>query len=414
MVTTATALTFGPGFTDKHQSIDLGRLRNDRAEKVRATLRRLGIPAILASSEPNVRYLTGFSWGPFQPHLCYALFFAEHDPVLFAHAGSYQMPEMAPWIKNWRCARATLSDIAGPQAVREEYALFADEIRGELKERGLAGEPLAVCDFDEHARTALRELGLKVVDGWPLLLDASQCKTQDEINCLKMAATFCSTGWQKFTEIARTGMPTSTIHRICQNAMAEVGAEPAGWMWSGPTTFERLITPVNRIIEHGDLVYYPLCGTAFLGYTACLYRTFKIGRKPTDKEKGWYKRVKDSLDAAIEATRIGKTTADAAQAFPPASKWGYKDEAEVLSIEFGHGVGLASPWPLGVHYNYPNVNRQWSLKHPQPFEKGMVIAYESCEGEHMVGGVRLENMVVVTEKGPEVLDLYPRDEITVV
>jgi Xaa-Pro dipeptidase len=414
MIKTATALTFGPGLTDKHQSIDLGRLREDRAAKARAVLRRHGIPAMLVSSEPNVRYLTGFSWGTFQPNLCYALFFAEHDPVLFAHAGSYQMPEIVPWIKNWRVARSTLSDIAGPRAVAEEYALFAQEIGAELKERGLTGEPLAVSDFDESARNALRESGLKIAEGWPLLLEASQCKTADEINCLKMAATFCSTGWQRFTEVCRPGMATSAIHRICFNAMSEAGGEPAGWMWSGPTTFERLITPVNRIIEYGDLVYYPLCGTSYLGYTACLYRTFKVGRKPTDKEKDWYKRVKDSLDAAIEATRIGKTTADAARAFPPASKWGYKDEAEVLSIEFGHGIGLASPWPLGVHYNYPNINRQWSLKHPQPFEKGMVIAYESCEGEHMVGGVRLENMVVVTETGPEIVDLYPRDEITVV
>jgi Xaa-Pro aminopeptidase len=64
-----------------------------------------------------------------------------------------------------------------------------------------------------------------------------------------------------------------------------------------------------------------------MGYPACGYRTFLVGREPTAKEKEWYKRVKDSVDAAIDATRVGNTTADAAKAFPPASKWGYKDEA---------------------------------------------------------------------------------------
>jgi Xaa-Pro aminopeptidase len=57
------------------------------------------------------------------------------------------------------------------------------------------------------------------------------------------------------------------------------------------------------------------------------------------------------------------------------------------------------------------INRQWSLKHPQVFEPGMVVAIESLEGEHRQGGFRLEHMVLITENGPELLDYFPREEI---
>jgi Xaa-Pro aminopeptidase len=149
-----------------------------------------------------------------------------------------------------------------------------------------------------------------------------------------------------------------------------------------------------------------MCGVGYLGYRSCTYRTFIVGRKPNDTEKAWYAKLKDRIDAMIEAVKPGATTADVAKYFPPASAWGYKEEAEVLTMEIGHGIGL-------YQYEIPIINRQWSLTHPQVLEPGMTFALESREGEFRVGGVRLENMVVVTQDGCEVLDHFPREEILV-
>jgi Xaa-Pro aminopeptidase len=147
-----------------------------------------------------------------------------------------------------------------------------------------------------------------------------------------------------------------------------------------------------------------------MGYRTCTYRTFIVGRQPNAKEKDWYKRVLDRVSAIIEEIKPGKTTADAAKHFLPASTWGYKEETEVLASEIGHGIGLGGP---GGNYDMPIINRQWSLKYPQVFEEGMAIAVESREGEHRVGGARMENMVVVTKDGAEIMDYFPRDEILV-
>lgn len=135
-----------------------------------------------------------------------------------------------------------------------------------------------------------------------------------------------------------------------------------------------------------------------------------MGRKPNAKELDWYKRVKDSIDGVIDAIKPGATTADAAKHFPPASSWGYDEECEVLASEIGHGIGLTQG---STNYDIPIINRQWSLNYPQVFEEGMTIAIESREGETRVGGVRLENMVVVTKDGAEIMDHFPREDILV-
>ncbi len=415
MMKMAPELTHGIDYTDTFEGIHFARMREERAAKAKQVLRQRGIPAILVTGEPNVRYLTSFSWREFQPSLSYTLFFAEHDPIIFAHAGSYQqMPDQAPWIKHWRIARAWLQGICGPEAAQEEAKLFAREIYQELKNKGLAKEKLGIVGFDHLANEALKQEGIVLVEGWPLLLEASKTKTRDEINCLKLAASFCSSGWQRALEVLKPGVERDWVMRQVLGSIAEAGATYAnGGLLSGPMSFERNLSYQNRRIEYGNLLYIPFCGTSYLGYTACLYRTFIVGRKPTAKEKDWFKQMKERLDTCIETTKIGASTADIAKAFPPASKWGYKDEVEVLTVEVGHGIGLVGLAPGHMHYNYPVINRQWSVKYPQVIEEGMVIAYESLEGEHRVGGVRMENMVVVTKDGAEIMDFFPRDEILV-
>ncbi len=413
MIKFAPKLTFGGSIADWQERINTERMRQYRVERCKKIMRQDGIAALLEASTANIRYLTGLR-GYDYPMVRYILFFAEGDPVMYEHDGWYhQMPDQAPWIKEWRPARAWLTGAPGPAACQDEAGQFAADIRGELQARGLLGEKLGLGSFDGFAREAMVAAGIKnIVDSRSTMLEARCIKNEDEINCLKMAAAIVEGVWHRIWETLRPGIKDTDLATTAVAAGYELGAElavPGGWR-TGPSTFDRGFHQTTRIVQVGDLVYGALCGLTYLNYRTCTYRTFIVGRKPNQKEKDWHKKVLDRLDALIEEIKPGKTTGDAAKHFPPASTWGYKEECEVLASEIGHGIGMGGP---GGNYDIPIINRLWSLKHPQPIEQGMAIAVECREGEHRVGGVRLENMLVVTKDGAEIIDHFPRDEILI-
>lgn len=408
MVKMASELTFGPAAVDWLEHINLERMRRERAERARQALKAHGIPTLLISTVPDIRYLTSCIGAAFEPQLNYALFFTEHDPVVYLHDGYFlQMQDQAGWIKHWRCARSWLGGTPGREACIEEAKLFAAEILDELSQRGLQKEKVAIVGFDGYALEALKNAGITLVPGLELLGEIKKIKTVDEINCLKMVANICEAAWWKMWDALRPGMTDIELRNIAITAALNAGAEsviPTNAPRSGPLSYFRGIEGTGRMIQTGDLLNMPLCHVVWMGYCSCTYRTLIAGRKPNDKEKEWYKILLDRLDSIIDAIKPGATTADVAKHFAPATTLGYKDEVEALTTEIGHGMGIGG-------YNLPVINRQFSLKYPQPIEEGMCIAIESSQGEHRVGGVRLENMVVVTAKGAEIIDHMPREQI---
>lgn len=405
-------VAFGVAGLDWQERIDFPRMRKERLSRTQAAMRKSNLAAALLTRGENIRYVTGVRGAEFIPGLRYALAFAEHDPIIYELGDTLSHHKLdCSWVKpeNWRVSYCWLNGTPGPEATRAEAKKWADAIVRDLKEKGLSQEKLGVDVLDEAARNALRDAGIETVSVSPVMTEVVRTKTAEEIKCIRLAIAIANVGFWRVCEVLKPGVKEGEVGAEVQAAMARAGAEfsHAGFK-SGPNAFDVYhLAGMDRLVQFGDLSYVNLCSTSYMGYRVCYYRTFIVGRRPNQKEKDWYRKAYERLYSILGEIKPGATTADAAKHFLPASTWGYAQESATLVAEVGHGIGLGM-------YQQPIISRLWSLDYPQTFEPGMVIAVEDREGEMGYGGVRLEEMAVVTEKGHEVLTTWPAEEITTV
>jgi Xaa-Pro aminopeptidase len=161
----------------------------------------------------------------------------------------------------------------------------------------------------------------------------------------------------------------------------------------------------DRALRPGDPAYFDIVHS-FLGYRTCYYRTFAIGSASPALVDA-YKRCREFLDAALRLIKPGVTTGEVVKVWPRAQEFGFANEEACFALQYGHGVGL-SVWEK------PILSRLVSMDHPEVIQEGMVFALEtfwpSTDGW---SAARIEEELVVTKSGCEVITRFPAEELMV-
>jgi len=176
---------------------------------------------------------------------------------------------------------------------------------------------------------------------------------------------------------------------------------------SGPNTWPNWRNFSDRIIKPGEIVFMDLAALTWNGYKSCYYRTYCVGKEPTEHQNEIYAEALKWLYDAIREVKPGATTKDIASKWPSAEIWGYKEEDEAAANLWGHGLGLAQ-------YDQPVISRIWSLDHPLEIKEGMVFALETQHGIPFEWGVRIEEMLIVHSDRTEIVSNFPVEKITTV
>ena len=93
--------------------------------------------------------------------------------------------------------------------------------------------------------------------------------------------------------------------------------------------------------------------------------------------------------------------------WPKAAEFGFPDEMSAFGLQFGHGLGLAL-------HERPIISRVISMDHPTEIKEGMVFALETyCPATDGFSAARIEEEVVVTDKGCRVITLFPAEELPI-
>jgi Xaa-Pro aminopeptidase len=401
-------MAWGTMAVDWETRVDYDRLRKYRLERAQEQLNKNQIGAFLCFEFYNIRYLTGLHIGEWARDKMnrYVLLLRGQEPIMFEMGTAAIAHKLhAPWIADRvRYALPTWTRADGLKGA-EIAGNLAHYIKHLLQEHGLEREPLAVDLSDIVFMNALHSEGIEVVDARSPMLDARLIKNPDEIQLLKVAAAMADAAYDSIVRAIRPGIRENELVAVANDTLYRLGSEDVECVnvVSGPRGNPHPHVFSDRIIRPGDLVYFDLMH-AYNGYRTCYYRTFICGR-PTMAQKAAYHQAYDWLYDAVSVVRPGITTADIASRYPTYEAWGLSSELEARGLATGHGIGLS------IHEK-PGINRIESLTNPFPIQEGMVFALETYAQTPDGGqGCRIEEEVLVTATGYEILTKYPCEEL---
>lgn len=394
------------GHVDYEERIDFSRLRKERVQKAVEQLKQNGLDAALLWREENVRYLTSLRLQLLQyrgPNYHCVLLTSKGELVLFISGGEIaRVKETMPWIGHVE----PISMLEEPTQV--EY--FAQNVlRDVFKELGLGGGKIGIDAMTYNLLNGYQKNlgGITLADGNKPMFDARVTKTKQELEIIEQATALAEVVTQRGLDSIAPGVTENQVAAEVLHKLFSMGGEFAHVAVPFVASGERLSPPTrfasDKIIRSGDLVFIDI-GASWNGYFGDLGRTTICG-SPSRKQKEVYTAVLEAQKEGLSKMRPGVTNDEVARAYKEkASQYGFGNNFIYLFI--GHGVGISPNEPPYIGEPIPGA-KQVELKPGMVFAMEPLIWVPDTQGG---GGVRIEDMVVITEGGPRIISRIPYEE----
>ena len=376
-----------------------------RIDRVRREMAARGLDALIVTSKENVVYFTGLQtigWDSKHRPIVVVIPCDDDVPVTMvlpetllnvARETSW-ITELKPW-GGWRVKDAAPDPITGAGEVVRELGLSGRCIGFELG----YGQRLGMSQADyESLRDQL--FGATLVDGSDALWNVRMIKSAREIDALRKVCDATTKAFEDGFAVLYDGMSEREIAGVMFARMAAETNDRPGFVMvrSGRRKYPMMnVLPFDKPMNRGDLIVVD-AGAVYRDYWADFMRMACIG-EPTAEQRRFFDATLESQQAGVDAVRPGVTGHEVFQAcYDVLVKRGLKEHATIERV--GHGLGLDVHEP-------PSLARGSQIV----IQPGMVLTVEPVfwdKPDGHIGNFALEDVVVVTEDGCELLSLFPK------
>ncbi|MEK4284398.1 MULTISPECIES: M24 family metallopeptidase [unclassified Ureibacillus] len=356
---------------------------------IQSYLKEQEIDIAFVTNPDNVFYFSGFKSNPHERLLGISIF-QNADPFIICPKMEISDVKSSGWS----------FDIVGHSDTDQPWNILANEIHSRTKHISTIAIEKGHLTVERFEALQAFYPNARFVPIDNQINELRVIKDKEELDKLRKAAELADYAIDVGVKAIKEGITELEIVHIIESAIKEKGYSMSfeTTVLSGPKAASPHGTPGNRTIQKGDFVLFDL-GVIYEGYCSDITRTVAFGGINEEQRK-IYETVKKSNEESIKSVKPGIRCMDLDKISRDIiSDAGY---GEYYTHRLGHGLGIS------VH-EFPSITGTNEMK----LKPGMVFTIEPGIYKSDVAGVRIEDDVVVTENGVEVLTKYPKELIII-
>lgn len=358
----------------------------NRIDTLLTEMKSTNLESMLVTSKANVYYLSNYLTDPHERVIAIYIS-ADIDPILV-------LPHME---KDDAINAGWSYEIIGYHDHEDPWELFKSTLYKNNKIPRSIGVEYDQMTVDRYnaVSSILPETAIK--DGKETLANLRVIKNNKEYTILKQAADLADFGIETGINAIKEGVREIDIIATIEYELKKKGIQGMSFSTmalSGAKTASPHGNPGEKKIEKGDMVLFDL-GVIYNGYCSDITRTVAY-KSITNEQEKIYQTVLEAEQKAIDISKIG--TAVGQVDFAARDHIDHAGYGEYFTHRIGHGIGVET-------HEYPSMHSKNELS----LKEGMCYTIEPGIYVPNTGGVRIEDMIYMTENGPEILTKSPKE-----